>query len=142
MLKNKDVLMVSEKAAALEVLNKRLKDLSIFMLLIYDTKDKNKFYGSLQQLFDYIGDSWYYGHNPNSADKVVSFFNETIESIDEFRQSLKDYQNFKNFQINNYSFNDFALLLNEFGGADLIKEIETSELIPKYKDVITKMNWT
>ncbi|MDE6429310.1 MAG: DUF4011 domain-containing protein, partial [Malacoplasma sp.] len=142
LLKNKDVLMVSEKAAALDVLNKRLKDLSIFMLLIYDTKDKNKFYGSLQQLFDYIGDSWYSGYNTNSTDKVISFFNEISESVEEFKQSLKDFQSFKDYEINNYSFNDFAILLNEFGGIDLINEIKNSELISKHKDVITKMNWT
>ncbi len=50
--KDKNVLIVSQKRAALSVINSRLGRLSEFCLFVDDPKDKNAFYARLKRMFD------------------------------------------------------------------------------------------
>lgn len=137
LMNNKNVMVVSEKVAALEVLAKRLKDLNIFMLMLYDIKDKNIFYESIIKFTDYLGNGWLYNRvQKYDTHKVETFFRENFEIIDNLKNEFKRLQDFENYKINDYSFNDFSLMLNEFGGNSFFKKIINSKLMSKYNELM------
>ncbi|MCF0218119.1 MAG: DUF4011 domain-containing protein [Malacoplasma sp.] len=137
----KDVLMVSEKAAALEVLNKRLKDLKIFMLLIYEIKDKNTFYESIQTLTNFIGSSWIYNQlNLDNNNQNSYEIDRNLKVIEEFNQYLLQLNDFKTTEFDGHSFYDLIQLLNQFGAKDFFDTISKSNLESKYNELIAKFD--
>ncbi len=60
MIDQKQILMVSEKKAALDVLQERLQHLNKYSISIYDTtKNKASFYNKIKHLGEILGNSWY-----------------------------------------------------------------------------------
>lgn len=140
LMDNKNVMVVSEKVAALEVLAKRLKDLNIFMLMLYDIKDKNIFYNSIVKFTDYLGNSWLYNKIQRyDEQKVEIFFNKNFGIIDKVKKYFKRLEEFQKYKVIDFSFNDFSIMLNDFGGIDFFDKIISSKLNNKYSELM-KLN--
>ncbi|MDE7088017.1 MAG: DUF4011 domain-containing protein, partial [Malacoplasma sp.] len=105
---SKDVMMVSEKAAALEVLKKRLKSLSIFMLLIYDVNNKKEFFDSIQNLAKFIGNSWLVDNGNIYKDEIKEEkIRDTLLEAKNFKNLIHKFEELKKFKHNNQTYIDF-----------------------------------
>ncbi|WP_391591522.1 DNA2/NAM7-like helicase [[Mycoplasma] cavipharyngis] len=145
LMNDKTVLMVSEKVAALEVLSKRLKKLSIFMLSVYDTKNKSKFYDSIVNLAEFIGDSWKVdsanAYIENSKKKQITlFYQQNFEKIRNFKNLLNKLNEFKNFSVEKTSFLKYWKIFSNFGGFSALEKIKKSNLLTKFKEGISFFN--
>lgn len=91
---NTKVLLVSEKQAALEVVNNRLKDLKDHSLLISDTKNKDSFYEQLATALNNNNDMLF----RESFDKNANFKQrELFDKIDLLYNQYGDGTNFLDF---------------------------------------------
>ncbi len=79
--KNKTVLMVSQKKAALDVIYSRLGHLSSFVVMLNDMKDKNTFYKQLHNIFACNKDSNYDHQNFVDAAKNIDMLVSSCKFI-------------------------------------------------------------
>lgn len=88
-LKGQNVLMVSEKKTALDVIYSRLGDLSKFAILIDDIENKTEFYEQINSVINAYDDDnkLIYGDN-ESEQSVLDSIKEKIESINNDLESL------------------------------------------------------
>ncbi len=77
--KGKNVVMVSQKKAALDVIYSRLGDLSNYAIILNDTKDKSSFYNQIGELF-YSNKTYSY---------VKEYFEQIANRIDDNINNLK-----------------------------------------------------
>lgn len=130
----KDVMVVSEKVAALDVLKKRLKSLSVYMLSIYDN-DKNVFYESICNLANQIGNSWINSKNLMSSKKdLTSDLLVNVNLMKAFKNDLLLFDEFINFKYENISFLDFIEELENFGGLEYFNILIEKRVHAKYDD--------
>lgn len=119
-LEGKNVLMVSEKKTALDVIYSRLGNLSKFAMLVDDTKNKESFYNDLSKILE-------------NVDEVESYYSNNI--------SIKDDINIERLKINNstnklesiaskiYCINDYGIsiynMYKKCKNVDLNNDLET-----------------
>lgn len=96
---NKNVLVCSEKAAALNVIEKRLGSLSCLSLSAYDINDKQKFFDKIVNIYNRI-------NNGVTTKKIVA--------------STPEYDNLLGFLIQSRQIVDVA---NKYGGIENIEEL-------------------
>lgn len=133
----KDVMMVSEKVAALDVLKKRLKALSVFMLVMYKN-DKIEFYDSIVELANFIGNSWIHNKKNIEHDNVPIWKN--IKALKDFKKSIKRYDEFVNFKYANLSYIDFINELKSIGGIQALKSVDESGILNIFQDYCNQFN--
>ncbi len=85
--RNKNVLMVSEKAAALEVLEQRLGSISKLALFAFKRDSKDKFYDSLLKIEDALTKI-----NPNQKNVIIEKINQEQQQIAFSFDKLKKQQ--------------------------------------------------
>ncbi len=86
MINQKQILMVSEKKAALDVLQERLQHLNKYSISIYDTtKNTKSFYDKIKHLGEILGNSWY----PLDESSDVSL-KEEITSNDDIQTNYEN----------------------------------------------------
>lgn len=84
--KNKNVLVVSQKRAALSVIYSRLAKLSRYCMFIDDPKDKEAFYGRLRLMFDAKEAPAPY--NQVALNRAVSAIDEDIDGLEKVSAAL------------------------------------------------------
>lgn len=89
-IKGRNVVVVSQKKAALDVIDSRLGDLSNFTLLISDTKNKNEFYGQMQNM---MLSSGYTDYDMHELDNKSQLIDKNIAKLDGIAENV--YQNCK-----------------------------------------------
>lgn len=132
---NKNILMVSEKVAALNVLNDRLKALNIFMLSAHDLNDKEIFYGSINKLKEFIGNSWitnYQQDVPNN--EIFEMVNKSLESVRDFKSSIKKLDEFENFEFKGFDFKRLMSSAKKLGGINLLKSFKENNVFEIVKE--------
>ena len=100
-LKGKNVLMVSEKKTALDVIVSRLGELSNFTILIDDIENKNEFYDQVRKVIDCLKDSskvlsdiiYKRENNPEqlaiqSIEDEISSINENLKYLNEISEKI------------------------------------------------------
>lgn len=87
--KGKNVLMVSQKKAALDVIHSRLGNLSSFAIMLNDMKDKSGFYKQIHNLFSCNKDSSF---DMESFRQVSMNIDKDIEKFSEIAKSLTSKQ--------------------------------------------------
>lgn len=134
----KDVMMVSEKIAALDVLKKRLGFLNIFMLIMYDN-NKNSFYDSIVNLSVFLGNSWINKKPSLNKDGINQQLWKNIKVLKGFKNSISKYNNFVNFKSFGVSFVEFLEAIEEVGGAEYLYAISESGILEKYEEAAQKL---
>lgn len=135
----KDVMMVSEKIAALDVLKKRLNNLSLFMLIMY-TNDKNSFYDSIVNLSSFLGNSWINKKIDPKTDDSYEQILKKVSVAKNFKSKITKYNNFVKFKAFDVSFVEFLEAINEVGGPEYIFYISDEKILEKYEYNAKKMN--
>lgn len=144
-LDNKSIMMVSEKKAALDVLEKRLKSLKIFLLQIYDNNDKESFYSSISNLDKFIGKSWI---NSNAYHSVSSYKDDEIYLHNKSKQNrfvsrVKTLLEFENFKHLGYDYNDFHFQIDKiWKDKNLFFNIMNDDVIGQLNQYIDYSNKT
>ncbi|WP_027124099.1 AAA domain-containing protein [Mycoplasmoides pirum] len=143
LLKNKKIVISSEKRAALDVLYNRLKSLKIFMLNMLD--DKNEFYESINELSKYIENSWYFNKldisakDPETSKKYLTnkFINEN------FIRNLNLKYDFENLNYENLDFKDFLNATNDVcGSLNNLKKIYEFNVVDEIDKKILELNFS
>ncbi|MDE5952917.1 MAG: DUF4011 domain-containing protein, partial [Malacoplasma sp.] len=138
---SKDVMMVSEKAAALEVLKKRLKSLSIFMLLIYDVNNKKEFFDSIQNLAKFIGNSWLVDNGNIYKDEIKEEkIRDTLLEAKNFKNLIHKFEELKKFKHNNQTYIDFLNDVIKIGNFKTLLDIKNSDIVFKIESFISSNN--
>ena len=140
---NKNILMVSEKKAALDVLSERLKKLSVFMLKMYDLKNKDDFYNSIQQLSNFLGNSWLFENNIGIDDLTKSdqYIYNGLADIKKYKYSVARMEDFFNYKINDYDFIKLIKEINQkFGSVQNLKTIYNDKQINYLKEFVKSSN--
>lgn len=138
---DKNILMVSEKVAALDVLKDRLKELNIFMLLISDLNDKEIFYDSINKLNYFLGNSWLTNYSENlSNDYYIENINIKISDIKKFKYSIERFEEFENYSYQDIDFKKLTLLIQEIGGFNCLDQIKKNDVIEIINNSIKKNN--
>lgn len=109
LLNGNSAMMISEKKAALDVLEKRLKSLKVFMLQIYDNNDKESFYNSISKLDQFLGRDWLYS-NKNVNDDYYKTNNIYVKNKDitiNFINRISNLLAFENFNVENFDYITF-----------------------------------
>jgi hypothetical protein len=99
MMQEKNLIVVSEKTAALDVINKRLGKLSSFAFYLKDLKDENKFYEQIEKISDEMGSFYNDEYKIREFDlkKAYQENDRVIDyntSIEKFRNVLQESINF------------------------------------------------
>ncbi|MDE5545658.1 MAG: AAA family ATPase, partial [Malacoplasma sp.] len=137
----KDVMMVSEKAAALEVLKKRLKSLNIFMLLIYDINNKKEFFNSIQNLSKFIGNSWLVNNGNIYKDEIKEEkIKDTLLEAKNFKNLIQKFEELKKFKHNNQTYIDFLNNVIKIGNFKTLLDIKNSDIVFKIESFISNNN--
>lgn len=139
---DKNILMVSEKVAALNVLKKRMKSLSIFMLEVYDTYNKNAFFESINKLSKFLGNSWLSkNYSTKETESYSSKLFETINSAKGFKRIVEKLENLKNFKLDNgNNFLSFITAVNSIGGIEVLDELKNTNYIQIIKNIALDNN--
>ena len=118
----KNILMVSEKKAALDVIYSRLGNLSNFAILLDDMEDKNEFFSQIRKIVEY--------RNENGA----SFLND----LEKTNQSLRlEFSKLESIEDKIYRSNDFGISIEELlhlckkYDFSISKEVEKYEYLEK-----------
>lgn len=117
LIRNKNILVCSEKMAALEVLEDRLDDIKNLCLNLYDLESKIDFYDSLYKMYDEIGMFWTKNEIDEYKDnRVISLKEKLVNKsfVQEYKNKRqKMYEIFENLEFlytkneNNINFFDF-----------------------------------
>ena len=121
--KQKTILMVSEKKAALEVIQSRLGDISKYAMLISDVNDKNYFYEKLLSLMD--NESNKIDFDKDKMDSLINEIDLNISDLSKIKTALYDQkinnvpaieifqENIDNSIKENNCFNDYINLIDD-----------------------------
>src|SRR5699024_8154961 len=102
-LKGKNVLMVSEKKTALDVIYSRLGELSKFALLIDDTENKASFYEQLNTIINVLKDNHSQLYSINESERItIDNIKEKIENINKDLAYLEDIEK-SVYEINSFN---------------------------------------
>ena len=145
MMQEKNLIVVSEKTAALDVIRKRLGKLNSFAFYLKDLDNENKFYEQIENISDQMG-SFYndeYKAREFSLEKSYQENDRVIDynsSIEKFRNVLQDSIDFslkKDSRRNDYR--DFLLSINMTN--KFVKENKTGveKFWEEYKDKYVKL---
>ncbi|MGL5617452.1 MAG: AAA domain-containing protein [Metamycoplasmataceae bacterium] len=127
LIKGKNVLMVSEKRAALDVLTSRINSLSQFTLYLCDNRNASDFYNKIASLNTILGTQWYrepsrYTRNaviePLKMDKnEMIFFNNYQDWYSELVTLVKKHWSIEDYNDNifNLDYSKYQELKNEIG---------------------------
>lgn len=164
LIKGRNVLMVSEKKAALDVITNRIKSLAQFTLYLCDTRKRENFYKKISSLNDLLGTQWYrepsrYTRNAQ-IDPIklesndLMFFNNYLDwykelinlvnkhwTIEGYQDKIFDidyqqYQNIKN-ELGEQIYNEWLInvIVDENGNTTLYEKVQ--QLLNDYN--ITKI---
>ena len=145
MIQEKNLIVVSEKVAALDVIKKRLGKLDSFAFYLKDLDDEKKFYEQIENISDQMG-SFYndeYKTREFSLKKSYQENDRVIDyntSIEKFRNVLQDSIDFslkKDSRRNDYR--DFLISINMTN--QFVKENKTGveKFWEEYKDKYVKL---
>ncbi len=127
LIKGKNVLMVSEKKAALDVITSRIKSLNQFTLYLCDNRKRQDFYKKIDSLNNLLGTQWY--REPSRYSRNAQIEPLKIESnelmffsyyLDWYKELLKlvnkhwkveDYQD----EIFDLDYQQYQIIKNELG---------------------------
>ena len=116
----KKIMMVSEKKPALDVLEKRLGCLNIFILKMYEHKNKNDFYESICNLFQFIGNSWMSKtskHNSiNNLEREATYLNN-LDRHHKFINRVNEVCEMESCEIEGRSFLTFCKEIKNLWGS-------------------------
>ncbi|MGL5357955.1 MAG: AAA domain-containing protein [Metamycoplasmataceae bacterium] len=127
LVNGKNVLMASEKKAALDVLTSRMNSLSQFTLYLCDNHNVEKFYKKIDSLNTLLGTQWYrepskYTRNapfePLKMDKdELMFFKNYTDWYEELLKLIKKHWKIEDYNdsIFSYDFSKYQELKNEVG---------------------------
>ncbi|MGL6125154.1 MAG: AAA domain-containing protein [Metamycoplasmataceae bacterium] len=127
LIKGRNVLMVSEKKAALDVLTSRINSLSQFTLYLCDNRNSEDFYKRIASLNTILGTQWYrepsrYTRNatiePLKMDKnELMFFNNYQDWYSELVTLVKKHWTIEDYNdsIFNLDYSQYQDLKNEIG---------------------------
>lgn len=127
LIKGKDVLMVSEKKAALDVLTNRIKSLAQFALYLCDNRNRDDFYKKIDSLNNLLGTQWYrepskYTRNAQIEPIKIEasdlmFFNNYLDWYNELLKLVKKHWNIEDYQdkIFDLDYQQYQNLKNELG---------------------------
>lgn len=102
-LKGKNILMVSEKKTALDVIYSRLGELSKFALLIDDMENKASFYEQLNTIINVLKDNHSQLYNINESERItIDNIKEKIENINKDLAYLEDIEK-SVYEINSFN---------------------------------------
>lgn len=156
-IKGHNVLMISQKKAALDVIYSRLGELSIHTLMIHDVKDKEFFYKQLiakrdkeytnqnegidvhseqiQKIIDKLENIAKILYSKDNQHSMCTIYQNNLNNVFIKRKyNYHDYKYaFENFMITNYSF-----LVSRF---DKFKQDNILSKIEKYFDLINRYPW-
>ncbi len=127
LIRGKNVLMVSEKKAALDVLTNRIKSLSQFTLYLCDTRNREEFYKKIDTLNTLLGTQWYrepsrYTRNAQieplkieAADLI--FHNDYLNWYRELLMLINKHWNIEDFEdkIFDLDYQKYQNIKNELG---------------------------
>ena len=122
-LQKKNVLMVSEKKTALDVIYSRLGNLSKFALIIDDIENKSEFYNQINSIINEMNSTNEFSYTPNiSETTTVERINENIQQINADLECLECIAK-KIYSINSYETSMFKIY-NTCKRIDLTNEKE------------------
>lgn len=122
-LQKKNVLMVSEKKTALDVIYSRLGNLSKFALIIDDIENKSEFYNQINSIINEMNSTNEFSYIPNvSETTTVERINENIQQINADLECLECIAK-KIYSINSYETSMFKIY-NTCKRIDLTNEKE------------------
>lgn len=122
-LQKKNVLMVSEKKTALDVIYSRLGNLSKFALIIDDIENKSEFYNQINSIINEMNNTNEFSYIPNvSETTTVERINENIQQINADLECLECIAK-KIYSINSYETSMFKIY-NTCKRIDLTNEKE------------------
>lgn len=122
-LQKKNVLMVSEKKTALDVIYSRLGNLSKFALIIDDIENKSEFYNQINSIINEMNSTNEFSYTPNiSETTTVERINENIHQINADLECLECIAK-KIYSINSYETSMFKIY-NTCKRIDLTNEKE------------------
>ena len=103
LMKNKTVLMVSEKKAALDVLEERLNAIGDICLFAYNTEDTTYFYNKIRRIHDLL--------NNDSNDGPLSNSEQTYSKI---KDMYNDLRSISNIIVNNKRLDEINYINKDF----------------------------
>lgn len=127
LIKGKNVLMVSEKKAALDVLTNRIKSLSQFTLYLCDNRNREEFYKKIDSLNNILGTQWYrepsrYSRNAQIEplkieNQELMFFNNYKDLYKDLLELVKKHWNVEDYEdkIFEMDYVDYQNLKNDLG---------------------------
>ncbi|GAA5414557.1 AAA domain-containing protein [Ureaplasma ceti] len=133
---NKTVLMVSEKKAALDVLEERLKAIEDICLFAYDDQDVNYFYGKIKKLHDLLNNDLNkvaLANSEGTYSKIKEMYNDlrTISSLTVNNKHLEEinYIDKKDFK------HDLDMIMFASDILKLSKQSSLNVLFQQYSDL-------
>ncbi len=143
LIKGKSVMMVSEKKAALDVLEKRLNSLNIFMLQMYDNNDKETFYNSIIKLEQFLGKSWLSPWSNNSIEKLennnVYLTNKKLSN--DFINQVNSLLELENFTYKDYDFNSFnKTIVKLWKNKEIFSKIMSEKVLDIFENYKNSLN--
>ncbi len=127
LVKGKNVLMVSEKKAALDVLTDRLKSISQFALYLCDNRNREEFYKKIDSLNSLLGTQWYrepsrYTRNAQIEPLKIEpselmFHNNYLDWYSELHKLIKKHWSIEDYEdkIFDLDYQKYQNLKNELG---------------------------
>ena len=127
LIKGKNVLMVSEKKAALDVITSRMKSLNQFTLYLCDNKHRQDFYKKIDTLNNLLGTQWYrepsrYLRNAQIEplkleSNELMFFANYLDWYKELLKLVNKHWNIEDYQdaIFNLDYQQYQFIKNELG---------------------------
>lgn len=127
LVKGKNVLMVSEKKAALDVLTDRLKSISQFALYLCENRNREEFYKKIDSLNSLLGTQWYrepsrYSRNAQIEPLKIEaselmFYNNYLDWYNELHKLIKKHWIIEDYEdkIFDLDYQKYQNLKNELG---------------------------
>lgn len=140
---DKNVLMISEKNAALNVLRKRLKKLNVFSLNLSESEDKNSkevFYNSIIALSNVISDDWINSREYQLDRNLLNSKDNKLKELIEFKKSINKLEEFENDVINDFSYVKFLDFIKDLGGIHYLKKCFKEDIFSFFENKFDVLN--